>query len=123
TGLRDVDHDAAALDAQHACGAAGAYARDPQARVDAGRDAVRGRLESAPERGRLRTRPVDEEPAAILGEGRELRAKRRELGVVAAHVVDETDRGSVAGEGAVGLARLGDDGARSSGVSASTAAE
>ena len=110
-GLRDVDHDVAALDPQHARGAAGADAGDPQARVDAGRDTVRGCLESAPERGRLRTRPVDEKTAAVLGEGRELRAKRVQLRVVAAHVVDETERGPIADERAVGLAGLGHDGA------------
>src|SRR2546430_8199122 len=49
--------------------------------------------------------------AAVLGEGRELRTKRIQLRVVAAHVVDETDRGSVADERAVGLAGLGNDGA------------
>src|SRR2546422_10966044 len=58
-GLRDVDHDVAALDPQHARGAAGGGAGEPQARVDARRETVRGGLESRAERGRLRARPRD----------------------------------------------------------------
>ena len=99
------------LDAEHAEGVVGARARDAEARVGVGRVAVGERLEAAPERRRLGAPGVDEEPAAALGEGGELRAERLHLAVVPADVVHDADRGAVADERAVGLASLGDDGA------------
>src|SRR5206468_6128814 len=78
--------------------------------VGVGRYSIGRPLEAAPERRRLRAVRADEQSAAVSRERRELRAKRAQLVVIAAHVVDDTDRRMVADQRAVGLAGLGDRG-------------
>jgi hypothetical protein len=96
-GLGDVQGDLSLEKVQHAARPLGAGAHHLEPCPGLRGQAVRQGTEGAPERGRFGARGIDQQPRAVRGEGRELCAERGKFAVVPTDVVNDAERGPIAG--------------------------